>query len=147
MSTKDLSVETILARLRLLRELLDALEILGQPTVAELRSDVVKRLALERLLTQLVDTAVSINLHVVTTVGSSLPIDKRSTFDEAVRVGLIDEQLARQLKPGVGMRNVLTHEYLNVDLELVSAAVPGAAAQYASYVRQVARWLQDRPTS
>lgn len=147
MSPRDLSVDSITSRLALLRELLGALELIGEPTAAELRSDVVRRLALERLLTQLVDTAVSINHHVVTTVGSSLPTDKRSTFDEAARVGLISNELSGQLKPGVGMRNVLTHEYLSVDLDMVSAAAPAAAAQYAEYVRQVARWVRDRPAS
>jgi uncharacterized protein YutE (UPF0331/DUF86 family) len=46
----------------------------------------------------------------------------------------------------VGMRNVLVHNYLDVDQELVAAAVPLAVEQYGEYVRQVANFLQNRAT-
>lgn len=39
MSPKDLSVDTVAARLRLMRELLDVLGSVGAPTSTELRED------------------------------------------------------------------------------------------------------------
>lgn len=67
----------------------------------------------------------------------------RETFDVAASVGAISPELAGQLKPSVGMRNVLIHEYVNVDLELVALAAPHARQQYGQYVSSVAAWLKD----
>jgi uncharacterized protein YutE (UPF0331/DUF86 family) len=40
-----------------------------------------------------------------------------------------------------GLRNVLTHEYVRVDLERVAAAVPEATRDFGAYVQQVARFI------
>jgi uncharacterized protein YutE (UPF0331/DUF86 family) len=60
---------------------------------------------------------------------------------------VIDPALAEQLKPSVGMRNAIVHEYLRLDLERVAAAVPLAVSVYGRYVTAVARSVlteQDR---
>jgi uncharacterized protein YutE (UPF0331/DUF86 family) len=67
------------------------------------------------------------------------------SFRAAADVGLIGPELADQLAPSTGLRNVLTHAYLDLDMELLVAAVPMAREQYGEYVRQVARWLRDQP--
>ena len=46
------------------------------------------------------------------------------------------------------LRNILTHEYIQVDLSRVARAVPDALAGYTTYVREVATGLTHRePTS
>ena len=47
-------------------------------------------------------------------------------------------------RPSAGLRNVLVHAYVDLDLARLVAAVPLASEQYAEYVRQVARWVADR---
>lgn len=42
------------------------------------------------------------------------------------------------------MRNVLVHEYVTVDLDLVAAALPHAIEHYRAYVSAVAQFLRDR---
>jgi uncharacterized protein YutE (UPF0331/DUF86 family) len=41
----------------------------------------------------------------------------------------------------VGLRNVLTHQYVEIDLEIVADAVVSARRDYAKYVRQMAAWI------
>lgn len=57
---------------------------------------------------------------------------------------LLDEGLAAALKPSVGLRNVVVHEYLDVDHAVVAAALPLARRDYGRYVRSVADWLAAR---
>jgi uncharacterized protein YutE (UPF0331/DUF86 family) len=59
---------------------------------------------------------------------------------------LLDELrgLAVRLAPSAGLRNVLVHAYVDLDVGLLVAAVPLASKQYGEYVRQVARWVADR---
>lgn len=99
------------------------------------------KLAVERILTQLVDLAVGINLHIVGSLGCVAPTDAAESFREAAAQGVIPCSLAEALIPCVGMRNVLIHEYVRVDEQRVNKAVPLALEQFEHYVQSVARWL------
>ena len=144
MSPRDFSAEVLVLRLDLMRELLDDLDAMGDVTVGSLTQDRITRRAAERILTQLVDLAADINTHAATSLGGLRPTEYRQSFDAAVTAGLIEQELADALKSSVGMRDVLIHEYVATDLEMVAAAVPLARRDYAAYVRSVATWLQAR---
>ena len=144
MSPRDFSREVLQVRLGLMRELLDDLDAMGDVTVGSLMQDRITRRAAERILTQLVDLAADINTHAATSLGGLRPTEYRQSFDAAVTAGLIEQELADALKSSVGMRDVLIHEYVATDLEMVAAAVPLARRDYAAYVRSVATWLQAR---
>ncbi|GAA3600641.1 hypothetical protein GCM10022199_00040 [Marihabitans asiaticum] len=144
MSPRDFSAEVLVVRLDLMRDLLDDLDAVGVLTVERLQNDRIARRATERILTQLVDLAADINTHAATSLGGLRPTEYRQSFDDAARAGLIRQDLADALKASVGMRNVLIHEYVATDLEMVAAAVPLARRNYAAYVRSVATWLQAR---
>lgn len=144
MSPRDFSREVLQVRLGLMRELLDDLDAMGDVTVGSLTQDRITRRAAERILTQLVDLAADINTHAATSLGGLRPTEYRQSFDAAVTAGLIEQELADALKSSVGMRDVLIHEYVATDLEMVAAAVPLARRDYAAYVRSVATWLQAR---
>ena len=45
----------------------------------------------------------------------------------------------------MGLRNVLTHEYGEIDLEIVASAVTSAGQDYGQYVQQMASWIARRP--
>jgi uncharacterized protein YutE (UPF0331/DUF86 family) len=98
----------------------------------------------ERIVSQLVDLAAGINTHVLTTETGESPPDVRRSFTAVAETGLIDHDLAERLAPSAGLRNVLVHAYVDLDLARLVAAVPLASEQYAEYVRQVARWVADR---
>jgi uncharacterized protein YutE (UPF0331/DUF86 family) len=50
-------------------------------------------------------------------------------------------QLAKELIPSVGMRNVLVHEYVEIDLDKVAAAIPLARDGYRRYLASVAAYV------
>ena len=51
---------------------------------------------------------------------------------------------AHVLAPSAGLRNILVHAYLDLDVDRLVVAVPLATDQYGEYVRQVARWVAHR---
>jgi uncharacterized protein YutE (UPF0331/DUF86 family) len=137
---------SVQAKLRRIRELIDQLSDLGSIDAPRLAAEPVTALAVERILTLLVDLAFASNSHVVVGVLKHAPDTYAQSFTLAAEAGMIDKTLAAELRPSVGMRNVLVHNYLDVDRELVAAAVPLAVEQYGEYVRQVANFLQNRAT-
>ena len=99
------------------------------------------RHGLERIMTQLVDLSVSINSHIAAAVSGQAPTTYRDSYGAASSVGAISEKLAADLAPSAGLRNVLTHEYVTIDLSILAGAVPKARRLYAEYVRQIAECL------
>ena len=144
MTPRTLDPATLREKLRLVEELLDALALVGGVTAERLTTEVLTRLAVERILTQAVDLVVSVCGHVVSAEGRQVPATYREAIRGAATTGLIDDSLATSLGAAVGLRNVLVHEYARVDLARVAGAVPVAASDLAEFVRQVARWLSER---
>jgi uncharacterized protein YutE (UPF0331/DUF86 family) len=72
----------------------------------------------------------------------------RAKLDLIDRTCDVLASLGERLKPSVGMRNVIIHEYVRLDLELVAASVPAAVDGYRTFVRSVARsLLHERPAA
>lgn len=127
------------AKLRLMRELLDDLAAVGVLDGATLGQDRMLRHAVERIRTQLVDLAVAINGHLASALLGEGAADYRSTFALVARAGVLPQQLAEELARSVGLRNLLTHEYAAIDLDLVAQSVPRAVQGYRAYVQAIAR--------
>lgn len=117
---------------------------MGTITQSRLADDYGTQLIIERVLSHLVDLACAINTHVAAAVLSEAPHDCRRSFGLVVHAGVITKDLADRLGPSTGMRNVLVHAYLDLDMDRFVAAVPHALEQYGDYVRQAARWLQQQ---
>jgi uncharacterized protein YutE (UPF0331/DUF86 family) len=124
--------------------LLDQLVDLGPSDSAQLSAEPLTALALERILTLLVDLAFASNSHVAVGLLGRAPDTYAESFILAAEAGMIDTELATAPRPSVGMRNVLVHNYLAVDHNRVAVAVPIAVEQYGAYVRHVAAFLQTR---
>lgn len=144
MSPRDLDLAVVQRRLALMRDLLTDLEHLGRPTAEVLESDRLLRHAAERILVQLVELASSINSHVAATVLNRAPADYREGFVLAARAGVVAAELLPDLRSSVGLRNVLTHEYIEVDLEIVASSIAQAADLYGQFVRGAAAWVEQR---
>lgn len=145
MNERDVSPDVVQRRLALLRRLLDHLDALGPVAEAELAADLGLRLQVERALSQLVEVAVHINSHLVSTRRGRPPEGYRDSFLAAAEVGVIEPELARRLAPSAGLRNVVVHDYLDTDLVLIAAAVPRAVVDYGEYATALARWLASEP--
>ncbi len=146
MTPRTIDWRSVRAKLRRIRELLDQLQAFGPVDARRMTAETVTELATERVLTLLVDLAFACNSHVATAILGRAPDSYAQSFALAAESGMITSELAAALRPSVGMRNVLVHDYIETDRGMVAAAVPLALEQYGEYVRQVARFAADRTT-
>ena len=54
------------------------------------------------------------------------------------------EDLAGRLARSAGTRNILVHQYLEVDLALLAGAFARVQPEYGEYIRQVSVFVRDR---
>lgn len=120
------------------------LDDLGQVENLELSdflADRFRQKGTERLLQEVVESAVDINLHLLRVRGVETPPDYFSSFMRMGEHGVIPLELARALAPSTGLRNRLIHEYDDIDDDIVLEAVGQARDLYGQYVEAIERAL------
>jgi len=143
MIDKDL-VRRKLARLS---QYLTRLSPLAQKTLNEYKNDDYLRFSTERLIELIVECAVDVNNHVVVEAGNRPPEDYTTSFSRAAETGLISRDLADKLKGSAGMRNVLVHEYMDIDDEMVFRSIPLALDGFKEFIKQAERFIEKLETT
>jgi uncharacterized protein YutE (UPF0331/DUF86 family) len=77
----------------------------------------------EHTLMMAIESALDVGLHIVAEERLDEPQRRRETFVLLMRAGQIDRELSEKLQRMVGFRNVLVHEYDDVDLAKVRAVL------------------------
>ena len=80
-------------------------------------------LAIQRALQILVESVIGMSRYVAETALGIRVAKSRESLDELRRMGVLDHEIHARLLRIVGFRNVLVHDYLNIDDAVVSAIV------------------------
>lgn len=134
--------EIVRRKLERIAESLRLLEPMRGLSLEAYRGDVYRRKATERLLQEIVEAAVDVNLHLLAAGGRPIPDDLYSSFIALGEDGAIDATLAARLAPSAGLRNRLVHEYDRLDDALILASARKALELYPAYVASVERALE-----
>ena len=113
---------SIESRLERLRELLVELDQIHEGGRESWNADPRLRLATERALQLSIQVCIDIGGHLVSELKLTMPADYRGLFPELAVAGL-DPALAERLGSATGLRNVLVHEYIDLDEDLVWSAL------------------------
>ncbi len=122
---------------------LEDLQPIADLTLSEYLSDRLRRKAVERLLQEVVEAAVDVNLHMLRTLDVELPGDYYTSFIELGRRGVIPQELAEQLAPAAGLRNRLVHEYDAIDDSIVLDAVRLAGKDFRAFIAAMDEYLRQ----
>ncbi len=137
-----IEADLIRRKLSRLNMYLDKLKPVAKHTLEEYISDFYLKASAERLIQLIVDCASDINNHVVVEMGQRPPEDYGSSFIRASEAGMLTDELANRLKGSGGMRNILVHEYMDIDDEKVHKALSIALSDFKEYIRQVDHFLE-----
>lgn len=136
-----IDIDLVRRKLSRLNMYLDRLKPVTELSFSEYSSDFYKKTSAERLIQLIVECASDINNHVILESGERPPEDYRSSFIRAAEVGLIDHELADRLKGSGGMRNIIVHEYMDVDDKKIYEILPTAISDFKEYISQVDDFL------
>jgi uncharacterized protein YutE (UPF0331/DUF86 family) len=82
-----------------------------------------KRLACERAFEKIIEATNDLAILFIKEHRLPLPSEDEKAFDILAKSKLIQEELALKLKQAKGMRNVLAHQYDNIDDEIIFEAI------------------------
>jgi uncharacterized protein YutE (UPF0331/DUF86 family) len=122
-----------------------ALEQLATADRAELGSDPVRLAGLKYFLVVSIEGCLQVSHHLCVSEGWGAPTDNADAVDRLGRHGALAADTAKRLRLAVGLRNVLVHQYVDVDDDRVLASLDDVG-DLRAFVNQVATWL-DRQRS
>jgi uncharacterized protein YutE (UPF0331/DUF86 family) len=113
------------------------LETVAGLSLEAYRADRLRRKAAERLVQEIVEAAVDVNIHLLRTAKASAPADYYTSFIALGREGFLPADLAERLASAAGLRNGLVHEYDAIDDAIVLRAVGEARRDFREYVAAI----------
>ena len=129
----------------LLFKLLDYLENLisqvesKEVTLNKLEEGMDFMFAVERRMQLMIETTINIAEHIVAGLNLAHPETAKDVFFVLGKEGIITQELAQKLANAAGFRNILGHDYLDVDLKIVAEASTTGLddlRQFATCIRQ-----------
>jgi uncharacterized protein YutE (UPF0331/DUF86 family) len=136
-----IEVEIIRRKLARIAENLKALEPIQKMNLDDYMKDLYKRKATEKLLQELIEAAIDINIHMIVQTGNAGPDDYYESFMKAGELKIISSNLAEKLAPSAGLRNRLVHEYDRVEHSIVLKAVGMAEELYPKYIKEISDYI------
>lgn len=140
---KDLdAIDKVNLRLQNLREYAVILKSLRGVTAEELRTNIDKRAKAERFL--------QLAIEVCLDIAELLIVDQRlrtpKTSKEAIEIlgdaGVLELSFARKFAPISGFRNILVHDYLEIDYEVVAENINTRLGDFEKFAKQIATYLK-----
>ncbi len=130
-------------KLGVMVESLKALEPAERMTLEEYETNLYMRKATERLLQELIESAIDINIHIVVNIKGTAPDDSYRSFIMLGELGVIPAELSKKLAPSAGLRNIIVHEYDTIDNSLILSAVKKARTLYRDYIRAIEEYIGE----
>ena len=135
--------DVLLRKLLYLRKLLADLAPLRTARIEEVLAEHYK---IERLLELLVMAASDLLFHLLAERGITV-LSYREGFKRAAESGLLPADLAERLQDAAGMRNILVHQYEEIDYLILHDAIQPAYHDFSQFVSLFSQFLDSREDS
>lgn len=132
----------VAAKLAELDERVERVRAHRTSTDAELAADRDKLDIVSFNLMLAVQACADIASHIIADEGWTAPSTLADSFQRLADHGVLQGATAQTLKRAVGLRNVIAHGYVRVDVPMVHRAATDGLADLTAFSRQIAVWLQ-----
>lgn len=132
------------ARLRRLHQVIGRLRRYRERGADDLRKDEDLQWLVERGLHLGCEILLDVGNHVLAGAFSRTPETYEQILDALAAEGVLSAPVRAELKGLGGFRNVLVHDYLDIDPDRVIAALARAPERFESFAADIHRWLAAR---
>lgn len=133
--------EFVRRKLQLIAEDLEQLVPFQDETLESLTADKIRLAAVERFLERIVMRAIDVNEHLLAELASGRDgitrLTYRDTFLMLVDLGVYPKEFAETIAQSAGLRNILVHDYNDVDRRKVHASIKSCLRDYHRYLTDI----------
>ena len=127
-----------------LREALANLRRHSGSTPEMLRADLDLRWTVERGLQLCAQNAIDIATHLATTAGLD-PSDYAGAIDRLTGMNVLPSTFGTRFRQIAGFRDVLVHDYIEVNLDVVCAVLAERLDEFQEFARLVEHYIDESP--
>ena len=142
-SDNMIDIDRVLERLNFMTKRLNRLKSLEFVSLETYLDDLDSQLIAERILELIIQAAIDINNHIIKQGLKLEAVGPKESFLILRECQILSEELAQQLSKSAIFRNILAHEYLDIDDNIVFNLIPKALKQYPLYVLQIQQYLNS----
>jgi len=106
------------------------------------RADWKTQRIIERTLQLMVETCADVANHIISDEGLAVPTTYANTFEILHRAGLISGELMRTMVQMAKFRNILVHQYTNIDAAVVADILRAHLGDFARFRDEVVEYLK-----
>ncbi|MFZ1019505.1 MAG: HepT-like ribonuclease domain-containing protein [Minisyncoccia bacterium] len=99
---------------------------------------------IERYFQIVVDSAISINEQIISSLGLETPDDYPGTFFIIAKSGVIPIPFSQKISGSVGLRNLVVHAYEEVKQDQMINDIRNNIYQYDEYVAYIKKFLDSK---
>ncbi len=132
-------------RLKRLEENLALLRALGKKPREEFVRDPILQWAVERGLQVSIENALDIGSHLIGAAGLPAPRTYAEVIEVLGQQGILPPEFAARIRSMAGFHNVLVHEYLRVDLDLVYEVLQTGVNDLSICAQHILAYLHRHP--
>jgi uncharacterized protein YutE (UPF0331/DUF86 family) len=118
--------------------------VLRKRSRAEFEADANLRDLAERNLEVAAQCCIDICHRIIALEGAQKPRDYYESIIRMGEIGLLSPEFARQLAPVAGLRNVLTHEYLDLKWDRIYKGLQEDVDNLARFGELVRQWIAKK---
>lgn len=108
-----------------------------------LKQDMLKYWGIERGLQICVECVIDIANIIISTTDLDKPDSYRETILTLFRLGILPEKFAKQIVGMASFRNILVHDYLRVDEDVIIDVLKNKLDDFAKFINYVQKWLNE----
>ena len=132
-------------KIELIQKELVNLEKSSKFSFQEIVSDFRKQATIERLLERIINRAIDINQHLIVELSTGemeSPKDYTETFLKLSDLKICPKEFIENISKSVGTRNVLTHDYDEVDYSKIYSSINDCLKDYYQYCDYILKFLE-----
>lgn len=137
----------ILERLKRLAEFVEFLNRKKSLRREEFLQDQESQLAVERALQLAIQIVIDIATHILATTSNVTPKDYRNAILKLAYIGVIPTTFAERIASMPGFRNVLVHDYIEIDTSRVYRNLQDGLGDFVEFARYITEWLDKNGLS
>jgi len=135
------NIDKINLRIEKLKEYINNLKVLKGITSQKLINDLDKRLKAERLLQLAIEACIDIAELVIVDQRLPSPVDSGDAIEILGKKGIIDAKFSKDFAKAVGFRNILVHDYVDIDYKEVADKINNRLGDFDRFAQEVAKFL------
>jgi len=135
---------TLTSKLRDLDKYVQQMKKLQKYSYGEIKDDQVKIWAIERGLQLCIQSVIDIGNRILSSIEQNQIKDYTDILDRLGQNNILPSQFAEEIRGMAGFRNILVHQYAEVDLKQVHDMLQNRLGDFEKYIGYIQSYLRGK---